>query len=123
MVLSAAGNLGIGNGTPTAKLHVAGGTKIGNSGSVFQNMQGGQITVGGSSGATKEVTLTFSSPFAATPRVIATCQTETGQVYTDNFSVTVRSVTTTSCVLTIRRTDQNAAWGQNLLCNWIAFDF
>jgi hypothetical protein len=123
MILNASGNLGIGNNTPAAKLHVAGGTKIGNSGTVFQNMQGGQITIGGTSSASKEVTLTFPTAFSNTPRVIATCQTETGQTYPDNFSVTVRSVSTTSCVLIVRRTDTNASWGQNLLCNWIAFDF
>ena len=121
ITVNASGYLGVGTASPGATLDVAGTARVGSPGTIFKAMQAGQATIGAQN-QDYQYTLTFPNAFANAPKVIATCQTQTGQTYTDNFSIVVQSVSTTSCILRIHRTDSGTAWGQSLLVNWFAFD-
>ena len=120
--INGSGNMGIGTASPAATLHVNGTSKFGSPGTVIKAMQVGQMTLGTCASGSCKWTLTFPNAFANTPKVIANVQTQIGQTYSDNFSVTVQSVSTTSVVFVVQRTDSNVAWGQTPLINWFAFD-
>jgi hypothetical protein len=121
ITVNSSGSLGVGTTNPGATLDVAGTARVGTPGTIIKSMQVGQNTVGAQS-QDYQYTLNFPNTFANIPKVIATCQTQTGQTYTDNFSIVVQSVSTSSCILRIHRTDSGSAWGQTLLVNWFAFD-
>jgi hypothetical protein len=101
------------------KLRANYGIQVGG-GSSMNKIQAGTLTAGPGASATLVVTLTFPSAFSSIPIVVATPRTETGQTYTDNFSITTKSVTTTSVIFNIERTDSGVSWTQNLLVDWIA---
>jgi hypothetical protein len=115
------GYVGIGTASPGATLDVSGTTRMGSPGTIIKSIQMGQNTVGAQS-QDYSYTLTFPNAFANAPKVIATCQDQSGSNYPDNFSIVVVSTSTTGCVLKLHRTDSSSAWGQTLLINWIAFD-
>lgn len=105
---------------PDGELRANFGLQVGG-GSSMNNIQAGTLTIGGTtSGGFKVVTLTFPTAFSSIPIVVATPRTETGQTHNDNFSVTTRTVTTTSVTFNVERTDATSDWGQNLLLDWIA---
>ncbi len=120
------GKIGIGTASPAATLDVAGTAKVSalevGNGTTMNQIQSGTLVVGGNSGngRTKTVTLTFPTAFTAPPKVFANASTETGQSFNDGFSVTTRLITNTNCVLIITRTDDAAAWLQNLKVDWMA---
>jgi len=119
MYFKAGGNVGVGTNNPVAKLDIAGSIKVGG-GTVFNSMQGGQATIGTGTGGVKTFTVTFPTPFAAPPVVVATPFGELA--YNDTFTCTVKQISTTQFVVNVYRTDSaGAAWGQNLKLNWYAF--
>jgi len=81
------------------------------------------VKVGPSSTKVKAATITFSSPFTATPVVVATtCQDPaypTGSIG-DTFAVSVTGVSTTKFSVNIVRVDAGPGWGQNLFLGYQA---
>lgn len=67
----------------------------------------------------KVVTVTFATPFARVPKVIATAH---GWHAPDCFAVTVRSVSTTGFTLNVYRVDDYRTWGQPLQLDYVAWD-
>ena len=111
-------NVGIGTTTPQHKLDVNGMTrttklKVGNDSASAEigTIQIFEQTVGSSS--VRNFQFTINGTFPNEYSVWATPLNEIG-TYTDNFSVTVMSRTTSSIVFSIYRTDANSGWGQQL---------
>jgi hypothetical protein len=124
MTVLASGNVGIGTTTPAVKLDISGRTntdqlQVG-TGTVLNNIQSGTYTAGTSATTFKSVTITFPAAFASAPRVIASAHNDAAYNVNDTFTVTVRSVSATAVTLNIQRVDVAAAWGQNLLIDWLA---
>jgi hypothetical protein len=124
MTVLANGNVGIGTTSPSAELDVSGRTntdklQVG-TGTVLNNIQSGTFTAGTSATTFKSVTITFPAAFASAPRVIASARNDPAYNVNDTFTVTVRSVSATAVTLNIQRVDVAAAWGQNLLIDWLA---
>jgi len=96
-------------------LTLKGGTAIGKT-------QAGILTVGTNSSANyKAVTLTFPSAFSTIPKINVTPVNDSG--INDIYSVTVRNITTTNCVVLICRVDSTIkTWGQNLKADWFAWE-
>ncbi len=66
-------------------------------------------------------TINFPTAFAAAPgQVLLTVRTATGQTFNDTFSVTTKAIGSGSFQVNVQRTDQNAAWAQILLLDWLA---
>jgi hypothetical protein len=119
MYFQAGGNVGVGTNTPGAKLDVNGSVKVGG-GTVINKAQTGQATVGTGAAGVKQIVITFPTAFTAPPIVVVTAQ-GAGAV-TETFVATVNQVTATQCTVNILRSDvAGAAWTQNLLLNWYAF--
>ena len=96
-------------------LQIQGGTSIGMT-------QAGILTIGTNSSADyKAVTLTFPTAFSSIPKINVTPVNESG--INDIYSVTVRNITTTNCVVLICRVDSTIkTWGQNLKTDWFAWE-
>ncbi|MBK8632414.1 MAG: hypothetical protein IPN72_02155 [Saprospiraceae bacterium] len=95
--------------------------KVGNDGSVFNNIQKGTFLIGPQVNPqpTLEVTRAFPTAFETIPRLNAICRNEAP--YSNQFSVTIKSITTTDVTFIIRRLDNAGGWGQQLLLDWWAF--
>jgi len=97
------------------KLQIQGGTQIG------KTQAGTQAAGLNSSGGVKSVTINFPSSFSTTPKINVTPVCEFA--VDDIFTVTVKSITASSCVVNIYRIDSyGGAWGQNLQLNWYAWE-
>lgn len=106
-----------GNGTTVTK-----GLQVSN-GTVFTKMQSGSATVGSCATAQKSITIFFPVAFASgTPKVFATARNEPASSFNDAFSVSVRSISSTSVSLNVQRTDSITGWGQQLLVDWFAVE-
>ncbi len=106
-----------GNGTTVTK-----GLQVSN-GTVFTKMQSGSATVGSCATAQKSITIFFPVAFASgTPKVFATARNEPASSFNDAFSVSVRSISSTSVTLNVQRTDSITGWGQQLLVDWFAVE-
>lgn len=121
------GNVGIGTSAPTAMLDVNGTTTTNalqvSNGTVFTKMQSGTVYVGPSAGS--EMAVSFSFPVAfvsSTPKVFVTARNQSGTAYGDAFSVSIKSITSTTVTVNIQRTDSNAAWAQLLNLDWFAVE-
>ena len=68
--------------------------------------------------------VSFGHTFDRVPVVVANARTEAGRSYNDTFSVTVKSISTTSFTVIICRTGGNRCfgWGQNLQLDWVAVE-
>lgn len=95
--------------------------KVGSNGSVFNNIQRGTFLIGPQtlSQPTLEVTRAFPTAFATIPRLNAICRNEAP--FSNQFSVTIKAITTTEVTFIIRRLDNAGGWGQQLLLDWWAF--
>ena len=95
--------------------------KVGTNGSVFNNIQKGTFLIGPQVNPqpTLEVTRAFPTAFETIPRLNAICRNEAP--YSNQFSVTIKSITTTDVTFIIRRLDNAGGWGQQLLLDWWAF--
>ena len=85
---------------------------------VAPHTQAGTAFVGSDAGPEKTISVTFSQPFAATPRVILTAR---GMSFPDTFATTTTQVTTTGFTANVWRADA-AGWGQPLQLDWMAWD-
>lgn len=104
------------NGTVYARsLRVNSSTKI-------SQVQAGHFVCGTNPGTVnvKVSTIPFPQAFSQVPFII--CTARGGGVYDDTFAVSVRSATTTSFTVNIRRVDSatSTGWAQNLQLDWIA---
>lgn len=90
--------------------------------STLGNLQSGQAIAGSSSSNSLVVNITFPKAYISTPKVIATPSADPGWNVNDTFSASIRSVTTTGCVVNIQRTDSGNNWSQTLRLNWIAWE-
>ena len=127
LAINSSGFVGIGTTAPAALLDVNGTTTTNgfqvSNGTVITKMQSGSVTVGSSASGQLVYTLSFPVTFAtATPRVFATARNQPGTGFSDSFSVSVRSISATSVILNIQRTDTNAAWAQTLIIDWFAVE-
>ena len=130
MTLRGDGNVGIGIGSPSAKLDVNGKTEtqslqIG-SGTDINQVQHGQKTVGShAAGGVKTVTITFANAFSSIPRINVTPigQSTGNGPYNDVFVASIRSISTTQVVVNIYRVDSPGGhWGQDLKLDWMAWE-
>lgn len=98
------------NGT----VQVKNGTEIG-------KVQAGIKTIGSGGSGVNVITLTFPSVFTSVPKVCVTPINEDG--INDIVNITVRNITTSSCVLLVYRLDSpGGGWGQYLKADWIAWE-
>jgi hypothetical protein len=133
-----AGNVGIGVAAPAAQLHVAGSTRLdGLAGtgtrlvtadasgtlSATQALQAGLATIGSTSGTNfKQVTVTFPTAYATVPRtIICTVRNpDNGFSYTDVFTATIATATTTGFTVNVRCDNGPGDWTQELMLSWLA---
>jgi len=101
--------------TVGSTLQVKGGTVIG-------KVQAGILEVGqNTTDNYKAITLTFPSAFSTVPKINLTPVNENG--IDDIYSVTVRNITTTNCVVLICRVDSaTKTWWQYLKVDWMAWE-
>ncbi len=119
-------DLNVADLTTTSRLKVGPGTS-----SNFRAMQGGTFVVGADNTTNdqapadgiKVLSVSFPYSFPTTPKIVVTSSTQTGATFNDVFSVTTRSVTTSGCVLIIKRLDSDYEWAQNLRVDWFGFSF
>ena len=123
-LVRANGGVGINTNAPTTNtLTVSGsGLRVATNGTTFARIQAGETAIGSSLSASKQVTVTFASAFSGTPKILATVRNDPTWDVGDTFVVTVRKVTTTQFVANIVRVDTNAAWNQNPLLEWLAWE-
>lgn len=120
------GNVAIGSTDPQGHmLLVNGPAKVTglriNSASLFGRVQWGHFHAGPHTGGVKEVLVTFPEGFSTTPHALVTARSE--GYYTDTFAITVKYIDAGTFKVNIQRTDaMNAAWGQDLRLDWIAWD-
>ena len=89
-------------------------------GTPIQNIVMSEFTVGPSATAVKEVTLNFGAgTFSSPPLFFPQCRNETSAI-SDQFAVTIKSITNTSTVIIITRLDAPTGWGQQLKLDWWA---
>lgn len=100
-----------------------GSLKVGPIGTVFTNLQAGQVAMN-IVVSTSRTNFTFNFPqaFTSVPKIIVSPSNDPGFPNVDDtFSVTVRNVSTTGCTVNVVRTDANTGWSQNLRINWQAW--
>lgn len=120
------GNVAIGSTDPQGHmLLVNGPAKVTglriNSASLFGRVQWGNSHAGTHTGGVKEVLVTFPERFGTTPHAVVTARSQ--GYYTDTFAITVKYIDAGTFKVNIQRTDaMNAAWGQDLLLDWIAWE-
>jgi len=93
-----------------------------NGGTLLTNVLAGQATVGSSTTYQTNVTITFPKAFITTPKMVITASSDPAWNVGDTFVATVRSVSTTGCVVNIVRVDSAGGWSQLLRVNWIAWE-
>ncbi|MES2773245.1 MAG: hypothetical protein V4722_03625 [Bacteroidota bacterium] len=124
MQLTTSGLLGIGTTNPSNRLEVNGSFQTKSlqldGGSIFEKMQHGTYSVGPSASSTITATITFPEEFTALPKVFATARNQPATNFGDTFSVSIRSLTNTTVVFNIQRTDTNGFWSQQLQLDWFA---
>jgi type VI secretion system secreted protein VgrG len=93
-----------------------------NGGTIFTNVSAGQAIVGSCATYQTNIPITFSKTFTTVPKITATPHSDPNWVVNDTFAVSVRSATTTGCVLNVVRVDSSAGWSQILRVNWFAWE-
>lgn len=85
-------------------------------------IQTGTMDVGPQDGRQTEVTVSFSTPFAEPPVVVANALQDesTNTPIQDSFTVSIVSVSRNQFVARIYRVDEDDGWAQKLDLNWIA---
>lgn len=103
---------------------------VGNSGNAsFTSMQGGTFIIGPDNGPSDTntangvavVTFSFPNAFPSIPKIIVTPSIEDGRTFNDGFSVTTKSITTTSVTFNVYRDDASSEWAQELEVDWFGF--
>jgi hypothetical protein len=91
------------------------------SSSDFTILYAGSSVVGSGGGGIKSVNVTFASPLATVPNVIANIYS-TG-TYLDTFAHTISNVTTTGFTINVYRADAwGGGWGQSLQAYWLVYN-
>ena len=96
---------------------------IGN-GATLSKIQDGVIAVGSQPVAvsTKQITILFPSAFTAVPKLYTSIQNESENTVND-YTITIKSLTTTQAVVSVRRIDiPNAGWSENPKLFWTAYE-
>jgi uncharacterized protein involved in type VI secretion and phage assembly len=93
-----------------------------NGGTLFTNMLAGQGIVGSSTTSETNINITFPKAFITAPRVLVSPSADPNWNVPDTFVASVRSVTTTNCVVNILRVDASIGWSQFLRVNWLAWE-
>ncbi len=97
----------------------------------MKNLQGGTLLFGPDDSEWDELdeieglakfTYTFFSPFSTVPHIIATARHPANTNFSDVFSVTIQSVSTTSVTFLVKRVDSEGGWGMNLHVDWWGFE-
>jgi hypothetical protein len=115
------GNVGICTTNPVATLDVNGSAKIGNKGTVINNVQTGEFTAG-SGGATGVNSYTINFPVAYTtiPKVNVTVKNGNNS---DMFLTTVKTVSTSQIIVNVYRIDiLGGSWGTGVYIDWMAWE-
>lgn len=93
-----------------------------NGGTVFTNMLAGQGIVGSSSTAETNINITFPKAFITVPHVLVSPSADPNWNVPDTFVASVRSVSTTNCLVNVLRVDASTGWSQVLRVNWLAWE-
>lgn len=94
--------------------------QVNEQGTPMQNLVMGESMVGSSATAVKEFTVNFGiGTFSSSPLFFPQCRNETSTI-SDQFAVTIKSITNTSTVIIITRLDASTGWGQQLKLDWWA---
>lgn len=116
--------------TITSEVAQANNMRVGiTSGTLFKSMQGGAFVIGPDNGpfdsnpadGVAVVTFSFPNPFPSIPKIIMTPSIEDGTTFNDGFSITTKSITTTSITLNVYRVDASSEWAQDLEVDWFGF--
>lgn len=97
------------------------GFQVGSSGSYVRNFYHQQTVVGPCANNTCEFTINFPMAVTQSDQAIITVTplNQPGTNFGDVFATTIKTVTSTSFTVLVKRTDQNQGWGQQLVLNWI----
>jgi H-type lectin domain len=90
-------------------------------GTIISAIQAGTAALGTGVSGVNVFTVTFPSPFSATPKVIFSPRNEGSQTNADDvYAVTTCQVTNSYFVVNVLRLDVSGGWGQNLQLDWFA---
>jgi type VI secretion system VgrG family protein len=120
LILRSAADLGVvanGNFNLAAPLSINNGTPL-------KKLLAGQIALPPvTTGPFTSATISFPSAFASAPRITVTPSNDPNfSNVNDTFTVTVRSISTTACVVNVVRVDASGGWSQSLRLNWMAWE-
>jgi hypothetical protein len=118
------GNVGIGITNPGYKLHVDGTSKLGGIGTPFKSVVAFIATLGAGGAGIVQFTVTYPSAYTDASKLVINVTTahDPAAAYDDTFGCTIRSVSTTSFILNLKRVDAASAWGANIRAHVVVYE-
>ena len=122
--LTVQSNVGIGITNPAQTLHVNGTSKLGGIGTPFKSVVAFIATLGAGGAGIVQFTVTYPSAYTDVSKLVINVTTthDPSAAYDDTFGCTVRSISTTSFILNIKRIDVASAWGANIRAHVVVYE-
>ena len=123
MRITDTGNSGIGTAAPTSLLHVNGTSKLGGIGTAFKSVVAFVAPLGAGGAGVVQFTVSYPSAYTDVTKLIINV-TILGDPasYDDTYGWSLRTVSTTSFILNVKRVDATNAWGALIKANVVVYE-